>query len=98
MVTPTNGLVILDLGAEDTSYYLDCNTTQGNGGLLSWSSIPAGAKDFSIAEINNGKRISFNDINMQYLGVYTCSDPIRKESVSVTLTNGEFTELEPAHL
>ena len=87
--TLSSGLVILDQDTENkTSYFLDCNTTQGNGESLSWSSFPQYA-DVVISEIPNGTRISMVPSSEQDLGKYTCTDESSGESINSVTTQGD---------
>ena len=86
--TLSSGLVIFDLDTDNnTSYFLDCNTTQGSRESLSWSSFPQYA-DVVISEIPNGTRISMVAFSEQDLGKYTCTDESSGESINSVLTQG----------
>ena len=97
-VLEVEGVATVEINGSDAlrpTYYFDCTTTLNNGNALTWT-YQGGVNRFEVEGIpgreQEGVRMAAGGISANDLGVYTCLDTSTNINVSITITQGRFSE------
>ncbi len=84
VVVQVQGVVLLKLGGNPVSQFLDCNGTQNNVTNLVWRKDNAETR-FSVAARSTGLRLDLTNAQVSDEGVYMCVDTVTGDSVPINV-------------